>query len=124
MTMTAKTRHAGFVTIVDISGRIVLGEECVALKKLVSDLLSKGHNKILLNLADVHQIDSAGWAYIVSGFASVRKHNGDLKLLNPREDLQSVLQLTRMLSVLDVSFDEAAAVKSFAESAGAAHGLS
>jgi anti-anti-sigma factor len=122
MTMTAKTRHAGFVTIVDISGRIVLGDECVALGKLVSDLLSKGHNKILLNLADVHQIDSAGWANIMNGFTRVRKHNGDLKLLNPRKDLQSVLQLTRMLSVLDVSFDEAAAVKSFTESAGAAHG--
>ena len=122
MTMTAKTRDTGFVTIVDISGQIVLGEECVALGKLLSDLLSKGHHKILLNLADVHRIDSAGLAYILCGLTRVRKHNGDLKLLNPSKDLQSVLQLTRMLSVLDLNFDEAAAVKSFAESAGAAHG--
>jgi anti-sigma B factor antagonist len=118
--MIAKTRHTGLVTIVDISGQIVLGEECTSLGKLVSDLLGTGHNRILLNLADVHRIDSAGLAYILSGMTSARKHKGDLKLLNPTKDLQAVLEITRLLSVLDISNDEAAAVRSFAESAGAA----
>lgn len=61
MRMTTTTRHVGFVTIVDISGRIVLGEESTSLVKLVSDLLGKGHNKILLNLADVNRIDTQAW---------------------------------------------------------------
>ena len=120
MNMTTITRHAGSVTIVDIRGRIVLGEECTSLGKLLSDLLGKGHNKILLNLADVHRVDTAGLAYIMAGLTSARKHKGDLKLLNPAKELQDVLQITRILSVLDVNFDEVTAVKSFAESAGAA----
>jgi anti-sigma B factor antagonist len=119
MSMIAKTRQAGSVTIVDISGRIILGEECTSLGKLMSDLLGKGHNKILLNLADVHRIDTAGLAYIVSGLTSVRKHKGDLKLLNPRKDFQAVLEITRLLSVLDIRDDETAAVRSFTESASA-----
>jgi anti-sigma B factor antagonist len=120
MNMTAKTRHTGSVAIVDIRGRIVLGEECVSLGRLVSDLLGKGHNKILLNLADVHRVDTAGLAYIVSGLTSARKHKGDLKLLNPAKDLQSVMEITRMLSVLDFSYDEAAAVESFTKSSSGA----
>jgi anti-anti-sigma factor len=116
MKMTAKTRHAGSVTIVDISGRIVLGEECTALGKLMRDLFGKGQYKILLNLADVDRIDTAGLAHIVSGLTSARKHQGDLRLLNPRKHLVSVLEVTRLLSVLDVSHDEAAAVRSFSVS--------
>ena len=117
MNMTTKTRQAGSVTIVDIGGRIVLGEECTSLGKLVSDLSGKGHNKILLNLADVHRVDTAGLAYIVSGLTSTRKRQGDLRLLNPRQDLLLVLQITGLLSVLAVSHDEAAAVRSFNDSA-------
>lgn len=117
MSLDARIRHAGFVTIVELSGRIVLGEECVSLGKLVSDLLERGDNKILLDLADVHRIDTAGLARIFSGMVSVRKHNGDLKLLHPREDFRNVLEITRMLSVLDTSHNEAAAIKSFVDSA-------
>ncbi len=119
MNMTAKTRQVGSVTVVDISGRIVLGEECASLDKIMRELLSKGHIKILLNLCDVDRIDSAGWAYILSGLTSARKHNGDLKLLNPAGNLQAVLQMTRMLNILEISHDEAVAIESFAESADA-----
>ena len=59
MNMTTKIRHTDAVAIVDISGRVVLGEECTSLGKLLSDLIGKGHNRILLNLADVDRIDSA-----------------------------------------------------------------
>lgn len=120
MDMTAKTRQVGLVTIVDISGRIVRGEECTSLEKLVNELLGKGHIRILLNLADVYGVDSAGLAYIMSGWKSARKRNGDLKLLNPRKEFEAVLLITRMLSVLEVSNDEATAVNSFAESPNAA----
>ena len=119
MNMNAKTRHAGLVTIVDLSGRIVLGEECVLLGKLVRDLLGQGHNKILLNLAEVHRIDTAGLAYIFAGLTSARKCRGDLKLLNPTKDFHDVLRITQMVSVLDVCYEETAAVKSFVESAQA-----
>jgi anti-sigma B factor antagonist len=117
--MNAKTRHAGLVTIVDLCGQIVLGEECFSLGKLVRDLLAQGHNKILLNLAEVHRIDSAGLAHIFSGLTRARKSSGDLKLLNPTKDFHDVLRITQMLSVLDIFYDEAAAVKSFVESARA-----
>lgn len=119
MNMIAKTRQTGSVTIVDISGRIILGEECTSLGKLMSDLLREGHNKILLNLADVHRIDTAGLAYMVSGLTSIRKHKGDLKLLNPTKDFQTVLELTRLLSLFDIRNDETAAVRSFTETASA-----
>jgi len=119
MNMAAKIRQVGHVTIVDISGRIVLGEECASLGKLVNELLGKGHIRILLNLADVHRIDTAGLAYILSGLTSARKRNGDLKLLNPGKEFQTVLEITRMLSILEISYDEAMAVKSFTESAKA-----
>jgi anti-anti-sigma factor len=83
---------------VDISGRIALGEECTSLGKLVHELLGKGHVRILLNLADVHRIDTAGLAYIVSGLTSARKRNGDLKLLNPRKEFEAVLHTRCFLS--------------------------
>jgi anti-sigma B factor antagonist len=120
MNMAAKIRKVRHVTIVDISGQIVLGEECASLGKLVNELVGKRHIRILLNLADVHGIDTAGLAYIMSALTSTRKRNGDLKLLNPRKEFQAVLEITRMLSVLEISYDEATSVKSFAESANAA----
>ena len=78
------------------------------------------HRKILLNLAGVYRVDSAGSAHIIAGSTSARKHKGDLKLLNPAKELQDVLKFTAMLSVLEFSNDEAAAVKSFTESASTA----
>src|SRR5882724_5848820 len=79
MNMTATTRQRGGVTIVDISGRIVLGEESAALRDLVCDLLGKGQKKILFNLGDVNYIDSAGLGSLVAAFTSVRKQGGELK---------------------------------------------
>lgn len=72
MNMTAKTRRNGLVTIVDVSGRIVVGEECTSLEKLVNELLGKGHIRILVNLANVHRIDTAGLAYIMSALTSAQ----------------------------------------------------
>jgi anti-sigma B factor antagonist len=114
MYMSTNKRQIGSVTIVDISGRIVLGEECTSLNKLVSELVSKGLNHILLNLADVSRIDSAGFAYMIGSLASVRKRHGDLKLLNPSENVRAVMELSKLSTVFEVGEDEASAVKSFA----------
>jgi anti-sigma B factor antagonist len=119
MHMTASTRQVGGVTIVDISGRIVLGEESAALRDLVCDLLSKGHKKILFNLGDVNYIDSSGLGHLVSAFTSVRKQEGELKLLNLTNKVHDVMQITRLYTVFDIMDDEAVAVKSFGQSAAA-----
>lgn len=116
MNMTTSIREVGGVTIVDISGRIVLGEESAALRNLVGDLLSKGHKKILFNLGDVNYIDSSGLGHLVSAFTSVRKQDGELKLLNLTKKVHDVIQITRLYTVFDIMDDEAAAVRSFGES--------
>ena len=119
MNMTTSTRQVGGVTIVDISGRIVLGQESAALRALIHDLLSEGHKKILLNLGDVNYIDSSGLGHLVSAFTSVRKQGGELKLLNLMKKVQDVMQIARLYTVFDVMDDEAVAIKSFAQSATA-----
>ena len=119
MNMTTSTREVGGVTIVDISGRIVLGEERAALRALVGDLLSKGHKKILFNLADVNYIDSSGLGHLVSAFTSVRKQDGELKLLNLTKKVHDVMQITKLYTVFDIMDDEAAAVRSFGQSSTA-----
>ena len=119
MHMTTSTRQVGGVTIVDISGRIVLGEESATLRNLVCDLLSKGHNRILFNLGDVNYIDSSGLGHLVSAFTSVRNHGGELKLLNLSNNIQNLMQITRLYTVFEIMDNEAAAVKSFSQSAAA-----
>jgi len=119
MNMTTTTRQVGGVTIVDICGRVVLGEESAALRNLVCDLLNKGHRKILFNLGDVNYIDSSGLGSLVSAFTSVRKQEGELKLLNLTNKVQDVLQIAKLYTVFDIMDDEEAAVKSFGQSAAA-----
>lgn len=119
MNMTTSTREEGGVTIVDISGRIVLGEESAALRNLVGDLLSKGHKKILFNLGDVNYIDSSGLGHLVSAFTSVRKQDGELKLLNLTKKVHDVMQITKLYTVFDIMDDEAAAIRSFGQSSAA-----
>jgi anti-sigma B factor antagonist len=119
MHMTANIRPVGDVTIVDISGRIVLGEESAALRQLVRDLLSKGHKSILFNLGDVNYIDSSGLGNLVGAFTSVRKQGGELKLLNLTNKVHDLMQITRLYTVFDILDDEALAVSAFARSAAA-----
>src|SRR5258708_12368715 len=111
MHMTRSTRQVGGVTIVDISGRIVLGEESAALRDLVCDLLSKGHKKILFNLGDVNYIDSSGLGHLVSAFTSVRKQEGELKLLNLTNKVHDLMQITSLYTVLHTTTNEALPVK-------------
>jgi anti-sigma B factor antagonist len=120
MNMKISTRQVSGVTIADIRGRIVLGEESAALRDVVGDLLSKGHKKILLNLAEVQYIDSSGLGSLISAFTSVRKQEGELKLLKLTSKVHDVLQITKLYTVFDIMDDEALGVKSFGQSAAAA----
>jgi anti-sigma B factor antagonist len=113
MKMTTTIRQVDGVTIVDISGRIVLGEESAALRVLVCELLGEGHRKILLNLADVDYVDSTGLGHLVSAIASVRKMKGDLKLLKLTNKVHDVLQITKLHTIIDIMDDEAVAIESF-----------
>jgi anti-sigma B factor antagonist len=113
MKMTASTRLVGGVTIVDLYGRIVLGEGSVGVRDLVRNLIKGGNKKILLNLRDVDYIDSSGLGELVSAFTSVRSQGGELKLLNLTKRVRALLQITKLLTVFDITDDEAISLKSF-----------
>ena len=113
MSMKASTREIDGVTIMDLSGRITLGEGSVVLRDVVRDLLSKGKKKILANLADVNYIDSSGIGELVSAFTTVRNQGGELKLLNLTKKVHDLLQITKLYTVFDVKDDETAAIKAF-----------
>lgn len=113
MTMKANTRQVDGVMIVDLSGRITLGEGSVILRDTVRDLVGKGNKKILLNLGEVNYIDSSGIGELVSAFTTVRNQGGELKLLNLTKKVHDLLQITKLYTVFDVKDDETAAIKSF-----------
>jgi anti-sigma B factor antagonist len=113
MKMTASTRIVDGVTIVDLRGRLVLGEESAGLRDLVRNLASRGNKKILLNLRDVSYIDSSGLGELVSAFTNMRSLGGELKLLNLNERVHDLLQITKLYTIFDITDDEATSVKSF-----------
>ena len=115
MSMKASTRQVDGVTIVDLSGRITLGEGSVILRDTVKDLLGKGQKRILLHLGDVSYIDSSGIGELVSAFTSVRNQGGELKLLHLTKKVHDLLQITKLYTVFDVKDDEAAAISAFAK---------
>jgi anti-sigma B factor antagonist len=104
----------GDVSVVDVAGRITLGEGSSALRDLLRDMVGKGEKKILLNLGDVSYIDSSGIGELVSGFTTVTNSGGQLKLLNLNKRVKDLLQITKLYTVFDVHEDEAGAVRSFA----------
>ncbi len=114
MTFKANTRQVDGVTIVDLAGRITLGEGSVTLRDTVRELLNRGQKKILLNLADVSYIDSSGIGELVSGFTTVTNQGGSLKLVNLTKKVHDLLQITKLYTVFEVHGDEASAVRSFA----------
>ena len=113
MSMEFRTRQLDDVTIVDLRGRITLGEGSVTVRETVHDLLSKGMKRILLNLGDVNYIDSSGIGELVSAFTAAKKQGGELKLLNLTKKVHDLLQITKLSTVFDVTDDETAAVRSF-----------
>ena len=113
MSMKASNRQVDGVAVVDMSGRITLGEGSVVLRDTIRDLIGKGNKKILLNLGDVTYIDSSGIGELVSAFTAVRREGGELKLLNLTKKVHDLLQITKLYTVFDIKDDEAAAIKAF-----------
>lgn len=113
MSMKVSNRQVDGITVVDMSGRITLGEGSVVLRDTVRDLVTKGQKKILLNLGDVTYIDSSGIGELVSAFTAVRREGGELKLLNLTKKVHDLLQITKLYTVFDIKDDEATAIQSF-----------
>ncbi len=111
--MKFSIRKAADVIVLDIEGKIVLGEGDTEIKKAVDDQLKRGSNKILLNLARVPYLDSAGLGEIIRCFTAVRKSGGNVKLLSPNQRIIELLTITQLINVFDWYDDEAAALASF-----------
>jgi anti-sigma B factor antagonist len=115
MSLKASTRQVDGIIVMDLSGRITLGEGSVILRDRIRELLGQGEKKILLNLGDVTYIDSSGIGELVSAFTAVRKEGGELKLLNLTKKVHDLLQITKLYTVFDVKDDEAAAIAGFSK---------
>jgi anti-sigma B factor antagonist len=111
--VTITTREVSHVTILDLVGRITLGDETEVLRDTVRQLISAGKKKIVLNLAQVDYIDSSGVGELVSSFTAVRNAGGELKLYNLSKKVHDILQVTKLYTVFDIKDDEFTAVKSF-----------
>lgn len=106
-------RQAGDITILDMDGKVTIGEGSVALRNTIRRLLGEGKKKILLNLGAVGYIDSSGIGELVSSFTAVNKEGGSLKLLNLTQKIQDLLAITKLLTVFDVFENEGDALASF-----------
>jgi len=113
VSLKTSNRQVDGVTIVDLSGRIVLGEGSEILRESLRDLVSRGQKKLLLNLGDVNYIHSSGLGALVSGYTSLTGQQGQLKLLNLTSKVHDLLQITKLLTVFEVFDDETSALKSF-----------
>ncbi len=111
--MQIEERAAGDVTILDIKGRMTMGEGDELLKDKINSLLLQGRTKIVLNLEDVPYIDSAGLGEIVRTYTSVSRQSGSLKLVNLTKRITDLLSITKLLTVFDTYDSEADAVRSF-----------
>ena len=110
--MQTTTRHVGDVAVLEISGRITLGEGNVMLREIVRELLDKGNKKIVLDLDEVQYVDSSGIGELVKTHTTVRNQGGQLRLINLNKRVNDLLQMTRLSAVFDIARDEASAVAS------------
>jgi anti-sigma B factor antagonist len=115
--MQMTERSLGDVKVLDIKGKITLGEGDEQLKDKVNSLVNQGHRKIVLNLAEVPYLDSAGLGEVVRAYTTVSKQGGNLKLLNLTKRITDLLSITKLLTVFETFDSEQDAVQSFAASA-------
>jgi anti-sigma B factor antagonist len=113
MSLKMRTREVNGIIIVDLSGQVTLGEASAAVRDEVRDQLGHGFNKILLNLADVTYIDSAGLGELTAAYTSVKNRGGELKLLSLTKRVHDLMQITKLYTVFDVHDDERKAIASF-----------
>jgi anti-sigma B factor antagonist len=126
MALTYHTRQSGDVTILDLTGRLSLGEEVafgpgsgVVLGDTVRELTKKGQKRILLNLAGLTYVDSSGVGQLVGALTTARNQGGDTKLLNPPSQILELLKITKLDTAFDIHDDEAAAIQSFSRGTAA-----
>jgi anti-sigma B factor antagonist len=115
-TMDIKERVVEGVSVLDISGKIVLGEGDIQIKDRIKDLLSDGQRRILLNLGDVSYIDSAGLGALISGYTTVKREGGQLKLVNLTKRIKDLLAITKLITVFDTYESEKEATDSYTAS--------
>ncbi len=113
MALAISSREVDGVTVLDLSGRITLGEGSVQLRDAIRDLIGKGERRILLDLGDVNYIDSSGLGELVSAYTSARNQGATVKLLKLTKKVHDLLQLTKLYTVFDIYDDEASAIASF-----------
>jgi len=113
VSLKANSREIGGAIVIDLDGRITLGDGSALLRGLIRENLDKGHKKLLLNLASISYLDSTGLGELVSGYRLVKSNGGELKLLNLNKKVTDLLQVTKLYTVFDIHNDEAQAVASF-----------
>ena len=111
--MQIEQRSAGDVIVLDLKGKMTLGEGDELLKDKINSLLQQGHKKVILNLEDVPYIDSAGLGEIVRTYTTISRQGGSLKLLNLTKRITDLLSITKLLTVFETYDNEADAVRSF-----------
>src|SRR5436309_2856332 len=111
--LNIRERQAGDVTILDLEGRITIGDGNVSLRNAIRRLIQEGKKKILLNLAGVSYIDSSGIGELVSSYTTIGREKGQLKLLSLTQKIKELLVITKLLTVFDTYDDESAALNSF-----------
>jgi len=120
MSLKYTLRRVGDVTIIDLAGRIVLGEGSGQIRSIMKDILAAGNNKIIVNLAEIAYVDSSGLGELISAYASVTTSGGQIKLENVQAKMADLLQITKLNTVFETFTDEAKAVRSFTASAAGA----
>jgi anti-sigma B factor antagonist len=111
--LTIASREIDGVTVLDLNGRITLGEGSVQLRDAIRDLIGKGQKSILLNLSEVNYIDSSGLGELVSAYTTARNQGAALKLLGLSKKVNDLLQLTKLYTVFDIYDDEASGIASY-----------
>ncbi|MEO8595720.1 MAG: STAS domain-containing protein [Candidatus Solibacter sp.] len=113
MSLTIGIRETPEATILDLDGRVVLGEALGEMRDSIREALAGGQKNILLNLAGVSHIDSSGLGQFIGSFATVTSHGGQMKLLNLQKKVHDLMQITKLVTVFETYTDEAEALKSF-----------
>jgi anti-sigma B factor antagonist len=113
MALTIASREVNGVVVLDLSGRITLGEGSVQLRDAIRGLISKGVKNILLNMGEVNYVDSSGLGELVSAYTSAKNQQAEVKLLSLTKKVHDLLQLTKLYTVFDIKDDEASAIASF-----------
>jgi len=116
--MKIDSRAVDGISVLDINGRLTLGEDTAAFRRAIGELVADGHKKVLLNLHDVPYMDSSGLGELVASFTRIRNSGGELKLMNLSTKIRTLLQITKLYTLFDVQDDEASAIRAFSVSVG------